>query len=115
MAFYITRSSIKKLPSIIIRDVPKPQPEIIEGPGSRTKIGTICKEAGYKHILLVTDKTLITLGLHNKIVDSLNDNKIDFSVFSDIEGEPTLEIIEKGRKAASECNAQCIVALGGGL
>lgn len=114
MAFYITRSSIKKLPAVVIRDVPKPQPTIIEGFGSREKVGSICRDAGYKQVILVTDKTLLGLQLHRKVVDSLNECGIGVSVFSDIEGEPTLQVVEAGRKAALLCNAQCIIALGGG-
>ena len=39
---------------------------------------------------------------------------IPFSVFCDIDLEPTVDIIRAGRKAALECGADCIVALGGG-
>lgn len=114
MAFYLIRSTIRKLPAAVIHDIPKPQPNIIEGFGSRAKVGEICKRAGHKSVLLVTDKTLFSLGFHEDVVKSLEDNKIEYSVFNDISSEPTLEIVRKGRKAALDCKATCIIALGGG-
>lgn len=114
MASYILRKIIRKLPGIVIRMIPIPKPEIIEGHSSRTKIGAICKAAGYSRVLLVTDKTLFSLGFHESIIESLASEGIEYTVFSDIASEPTSQIIEAGRQAALACDAECIVALGGG-
>ena len=86
----------------------------IYGIGRKTA-DEICKKAGHKSVLLVTDKTLFSLGFHEEVVKSLEDNKIEYSVFNDISSEPTLEIVRKGRKAALDCKATCIIALGGGV
>ena len=114
MSFYYMRKGIRKLPGIVIKAAAIPEPELTEGFGSRKNTGMICKKHGIKSVLLVTDQNLYKLGFYRKIMDSLEECGIACSVFSDISSEPTVEIIEEGRKAAIGCNADCIVALGGG-
>lgn len=114
MAFYHIRKGIRKLPGIVIKAVPMPEPEMTEGFGTRDRVGAICESEGVKSVLLVTDRTLFELGYYEKVKASLEERGINCAVFSDISSEPTLDIIEAGRKAAVECAADCIVALGGG-
>ena len=114
MAFYHFRRMIRKLPGVIIREIPVPDPSVTEGFGAREKIGTLCREMGCRSVLLVTDKNVYALGFHEKITASLKENGIACAVFSDIASEPTVEIIRAGRNAAVACQADCIVALGGG-
>lgn len=105
---------IRKLPGVIIRRVPKPDPVLIEGFGSREKIGKICSDAGYKSVLLVTDQIISSLKYHEKIVNSLKEHNIKYTVFSNIASEPTIDIISEGRTSAINSEADCIIALGGG-
>lgn len=114
MTYYILRKIIRKLPGIVIRAVPKPEPTLTEGVGARAKAGEICRKAGYKSCLVVTDTTLFSLGFHEKIVQSLQDCGVRCTVFSEISSEPTTEIAEAGRAAAVGANADVILALGGG-
>lgn len=114
MAFYLFRKSIRKLPGIVIKAASIPDPEMTEGFGSREQTGRICRELGCRSVLLVTDQTLYSLGLHRKAEASLEAEGIQCTVFSGISTEPTLDIIEAGKTAAVGCGADCIVALGGG-
>lgn len=114
MNTFLLREAIRKQPGHVIQQVPMPQAIITEGLGARNLIGKICQKAGYKSVLLVTDKTIHSLGYHTVIIDSLKKEDISCSVFSDIASEPNIAIIEAGRTAALECKAQCIIALGGG-
>lgn len=114
MALYHMRKGIRKLPGIVIKAASIPDPEVIEGFGSREKAGELCKKEGASSVLLVTDKTLYELGFYRKVQQSIEAQGLKCSVFSDIDSEPTLTIIENGRKAAEDCEADCIVALGGG-
>lgn len=106
------RRIIRKLPGLVIKLVPKPEPEIHEGFEARDKIGALC--ASCKSCLLVTDRTIHSLGYHAAIVRSLEAQGVACTVFSEIASEPNIQIIEAGRKAAAACNAECIIALGGG-
>lgn len=114
MSLFIERKTIRKLPGTVIKAVPIPEPELIQGFGFRNKVGSICKKAGYKSVLLVTDETLFSLGLHKKVESSLKRNGINYSIFHSINEEPNVEIVEAGRQAALDCEAECIIALGGG-
>ena len=114
MDTYRFRKQIHKLPGKVIHRVPLPEPQVVEGHGVRAKIGEICEECGYKQVLLVTDKTLHELGYEQKIVQSLEEAGVGCSLFADINSEPNIALIDAGRKIAMECNAECVIALGGG-
>ncbi len=114
MHFFFFRKAIRKLPGDVIREIPLPEPELTDGFGSRDQAGRICREMGVKSVLVVTDRNIHGLGFHEKILSSLLENHIPFSVFCDIDSEPTVDIIEAGRKAALACGADCLIALGGG-
>ena len=114
MDTYYFRKQIHRLPGKVIHAIPLPEPEVTEGQGARGLIGAICKKAGYKQVLLVTDQTLSSLGFEKAVVESLEAVQIGCSIFSDIHSEPNTGIIEAGRKQALECQADAIIALGGG-
>lgn len=114
MDTYLFRKSIHRLPGKVIHAIPLPEPEVTEGLGARSHIGGLCRAAGYKQVLLVTDRTLKSLGYDQAIIESLEAAGINCSVFSDIASEPNIPIIEAGRKQALDCRAECIIALGGG-
>ena len=114
MPFYLGRKAIRKVPGTVIKAAPIPKPELITGFGTRGQVGEICKKAGFSSVLLVTDETLYGLGLHQKIVDSLEKEGIGYAIFHGICSEPTVDIVDEGRTAADVCEADCIVALGGG-
>ena len=114
MDTYRFRKQIHKLPGKVIHRVPLPEPQVVEGHGAREKIGEICRECGYKQVLLVTDQTLRKLGYEQKIVRSLEELGVGYTLFADINSEPNIELIDAGRKIATECQAECVIALGGG-
>ena len=114
MDTYFLRKKIHRLPGKVIRRVPLPEPLVVEGHGARAHIGEICKELGYKHVLLVTDQTLHQLGYEQKIVQSLDEAGVGCTLFADINSEPNIALIDAGREAAAECKAECVIALGGG-
>ena len=114
MDTYRFRKQIHKLPGKVIRAIPLPEPEVIEGHGARKQIGEICRENGYKQVLLVTDRTLSAKGYEKAIVESLEAAQVGYTIFNEINSEPTVAYIEMGRQKAIECGAECIVALGGG-
>ena len=114
MDTYRFRKRIHKLPGKVIHRVPLPEPQVVEGHGAREKIGEICQECGYKQVLLVTDQTLHQLGYEQKIVQSLETAGVGCTLFADINSEPNIALIDEGRKIAMECQAECVIALGGG-
>lgn len=111
---YLLRKAIRKLPGRIIKAVPIPEPEVIEGFGCRAGVGGKCREAGFGSALILTDRTLAGLGFLQAVEKSLDDEGIRYAVYDGITTEPRLEYVEDGRALALESGAQCIVSLGGG-
>ena len=114
MDTYLFRKQIHRLPGKVIHAIPLPEPEVTEGHGARQHIGEICQKCGYKHALIVTDRALHSMGYENAVIESLEAAQVGWSLFSDINSEPTIAIIEAGRRKAIESQADCIIALGGG-
>ena len=102
------------MPGRVIHTVPLPQPQVVEGHGARRKIGGICQKCGFKNVLVVTDQTLSALGYEQAITQALEEAQINYAVFNDINSEPTIDLIKAGRKKALGCQAECVIALGGG-
>jgi aldehyde dehydrogenase (NAD+) len=114
MDTYHFRKQIHRLPGKVIRTIPLPEPEVTAGLGARREVGAMCKKAGYKQVMVVTDETLHRLGYDGAIVASLQTAGVQVSLFYDIHSEPNTTIIEAGRRQALETKAEAIIALGGG-
>ena len=87
--------------------------EIISGSGAldmaENALKLLCKKA-----LIVTDKVMIDLGNCAKVEKALTNQGIEYSIYSDICGEPTDTMIEKGLQIYKDENCDFLVALGGG-
>ena len=114
MDTYRFRKTIHRLPGKVIHHVPMPDPQVVEGHQSRAQIGEICCQCGYKQVLLVTDQTLHKLGYDQAIMQSLDAAGVSYTLFADINSEPTMDWIDAGREAAMASHAECVIALGGG-
>ena len=114
MDTYQFRKQIRRLPGKVIHTIPLPEPEVTSGRGARREIGALCKQAGYQRVLVVTDETLHGLGFDQAIMESLQAAGIAAALFWDIHSEPTIALIEAGRKQALAHQAEAIIALGGG-
>ena len=89
-------------------------PECIEGAGSITKLPALIKQNGINKVLLVTDNGLIKLGLPNSLMKALEDEGIEYVVFSNIQPNPTDENVEEGFHIYKENKCEGIIAFGGG-
>jgi acetaldehyde dehydrogenase/alcohol dehydrogenase len=67
-----------------------------------------------KKVFIVTDTFLFENGYTKGITDKLNELGIDYSIFSDVAPDPTLECAIEGAKLMSEFKPDAIIALGGG-
>jgi alcohol dehydrogenase len=64
--------------------------------------------------LIVTDAGVVKAGIVGRLLLPLDDAKIKHQVFSEVEPDPEIEIIERGKRVCREGNHDCIIALGGG-
>lgn len=69
---------------------------------------------GKKKAVIVTDQQLASLGYTDYITTVLENIGVDFRVFSDVQADPTLSVVEKGAELMRNYNPDVIIALGGG-
>lgn len=89
-------------------------PDYVEGPGSIKKLPDMVAEKGLKNVLIVTDKTLMGLGLLDGMLDAMKEKGVEYSIFNDIAVNPTSDDVEAGLVLYKANGCQAIVAFGGG-
>ena len=87
---------------------------ITVGKGSLTKLPEIAKKSGGSHAFLMSGPHLAKMGLVEKAANSLKSAGIFVDTFTDIEGNPSVETVDKATAAFKEAGADFIVAFGGG-
>lgn len=85
-------------------------PEIVFGEGA---LGALDELRGDR-ALIVTDETLLRLGLVEKVTRHLERAGIAFRIFNEIEPDPSLKTVRRGAKVALREGPDWIVGLGGG-
>ena len=67
-----------------------------------------------KRVFIVTDKFLYANGNIDPIVNKLKELDLDYSVFFNVEPDPTLACAKKGAEQMCSFKPDCIIAFGGG-
>lgn len=84
------------------------------GAGSRSVLADEIKKRGLKKIFVVTDKDLMKFGVVEKVTTFLDAAKIEYTIFSNVKQNPTVDQVKEGVVAFSTSGADAIVAIGGG-
>ena len=87
---------------------------LLYGQGSLVESCTRLKNLGFNRPLLVTDKTLVKIGLTKIVTDELKKNHINCILFDDTHPNPLEEDCIKGAKVYKENKCDSVIALGGG-
>ncbi len=89
-------------------------PEFVFGCGARELTGQYCANLGIRKVLLVTDRGVAEAGWTGDVIQSLKEENLEFSVFSDLTPNPKAAEVMAGSEAylAEQCDG--IVAVGGG-
>lgn len=87
---------------------------IKHGPGSLKTIGEEIKRLGGRKALIVTDAGVVKAGLLQRLTAVLEEEKIPYRVFSEVVGNPPVELVGRGTAAYKESEADILIALGGG-
>ncbi|SNX54596.1 bifunctional acetaldehyde-CoA/alcohol dehydrogenase [Thermoanaerobacterium sp. RBIITD] len=67
-----------------------------------------------KRAFIVTDKVLYDLGFVNKVTKILEEIRVDYRIFFDVEPDPTLATARKGAQEMLNFKPDVIIAVGGG-
>lgn len=90
------------------------EPEIFRGPGSVRKLPTAIKARNVDNVLVVTDKNLMKLNLLNGLFEALTDANIKYTVYDEVQPNPTINNIEDALELYKSNNCNGLVAFGGG-
>ncbi|WP_371189308.1 iron-containing alcohol dehydrogenase [Thalassotalea maritima] len=83
------------------------------GDGALAGLARYLHEKTHKKALLVTDRTLVELGLVEQVVNVI-ELHIDVVIFADVHANPIEQDVEQGRATFIDNRCDCIIALGGG-
>ena len=84
------------------------------GSGAIKEIATEAKARAFKKAFVCSDPDLIKFKVTKKVTDILDANNLDYTIYSDIKANPTIENVQNGVQAFKDSGADYIIAIGGG-
>ena len=90
------------------------EPVIIDGADSIKKLPAAIKEKNITNVLVVTDPGLMGLHLLDSLFDALKSAGIKYSLYDQVQPNPTIDNIEAALKIYKANNCHAIIAFGGG-
>ncbi|HNS97141.1 MAG TPA: iron-containing alcohol dehydrogenase [Polyangiaceae bacterium] len=108
---YRTQQRVMKVAAKVL---PFPVPALLTGPGSVRQLADNVSVRGLRHVLVVTDKGLMDIGLPASLFESLREKGITFAVFDEVQVNPTIENVEAGVRVYRQHGCDGIIAIGGG-
>ncbi len=103
-----------KIYKIVLPFITFPEPELIAGAGSTKTLAKKISSLGIDNLLIVTDKVLMELGMLENLMNSLKENQISYSIFDDVQPNPTIQNVENGLEQYKTNQCAGIIAFGGG-
>jgi alcohol dehydrogenase class IV len=89
-------------------------PSIIIERGAASRLATQVRAMGCRSVLVVTDAGVIAARLLDGLRAGLEGEGIAVSMFAEVQADPPESVILAAVEAATACNADCVVGLGGG-
>lgn len=84
------------------------------GRGAIKAIPEEIKNRGFHKAFVASDPDLLQFGVTAKVTDLLDEAGIPYTIYSDIQPNPTIENVKHGIQAFKDSGADVIVAIGGG-
>lgn len=91
-----------------------PLPTLMSGQGEIAKSADILKKSNSRKVFIVTDKTLVSLGLVQQLVDILQKDEVNYTMFDEVTPDPTTAVIDLGVSLYKQNNCDSFITLGGG-
>ncbi len=84
------------------------------GYGAIKEVVTEAKARGFRKALLCSDPDLVKFQVSKKVTDLLDEAGLAYTMFTDIQANPTIENVKNGVEAFKAAEADYIIAVGGG-
>jgi len=89
-------------------------PTIHFGENASAEAGPEAKRLGASRAVVVTDKILMSAGVIQPVLDSLNKAGVGVEIFDGVDAEPTLSHVQQGLDLFRQKGCDILVAVGGG-
>jgi alcohol dehydrogenase class IV len=99
---------------LTITALPAPSPILFTGDNALQSLITEIKLNRLNRLLLVTDKQIHTLGLHEELSEQLAKQAIKTELYSDVEPNNPIHSIERALSRYQQSQCQGVICLGGG-
>ncbi len=93
---------------------PQPRPSIYIGAGSALQLCDTMAQLDLKHVLVVTDKPLLDLGLIDALRDRLESHGVQITVFDGVKPDPSVSVVRAGQALLKSAGCDSVLAIGGG-
>ena len=118
----MTQSTIRELPvrsymlafKGVTAMLPFRWPQVLEGEGCLAQLAAQLQTQGHSRVLLVTDASVLKLGLASAFIDTCQQAGIELSIFDAVQPDPTFAVVAAGTAVAKAHASQAVVAIGGG-
>lgn len=101
----------RKIPVALL---PKPVPLTYIGENKVLKMPEIVSSFGLRKVLVITDHSLMSLGLLEPMLGALKTNNIQVSIFDEVLPDPTYDMVNRGLELCKSEECEGVIAFGGG-
>jgi aldehyde:ferredoxin oxidoreductase len=91
-----------------------PLPDMMFGAGVVENMGERIRQLNIKKVLLTTDSVMFSMGRADEVCKILKSRGISTVIFSEVEPDPPIELIERAGKIYTDKGCDGILGLGGG-
>lgn len=88
--------------------------DVVFGLGSLRRLPELLGQNGSKHVFLISDRGLESIGVVKRVRDIIEADGIEVTAYLDVKPNPTVAIVEEAAALYESCGATGIVSLGGG-
>lgn len=87
---------------------------IIFGKGSISRLPELVKDMKCSHVFIISGPHLNKMGIVKNCADKMKAAGLKADAFTETEGNPSVDTVDKATEAFKDSGADCIIALGGG-
>ena len=89
--------------------------EVIFGAGREEEIGKVLTRYGAKNVLIIIGKnSVVKSGLLNRVLKSIENERITYDILSGVRANPTFELVQKGKDIVLDKGIDFLLPIGGG-
>lgn len=99
---------------LVIKRLHFPTPFCLVGTGAAANLCQHLAASGIKRVMVVSDKGLLQTGLVEPLLAQLREQQLTVTLFSDVFPDPDHQLVTRGAKTLAACQAEAVLAIGGG-